>query len=85
MRRFVRWRDNGENSVNERGCFDVGNATNAALNRWRPNRMLIGLQRGTGGLPRLARAAFGAILAMGRHGRFRRKLPPLRTCFGVSD
>jgi ADP-ribosylglycohydrolase len=37
MRRFVRWRDNGENSVNERGCFDVGNATNAALNRWRQN------------------------------------------------
>jgi ADP-ribosyl-[dinitrogen reductase] hydrolase len=37
MRRFVRWRDNGENSVNERGCFDVGNATNAALNRWLQN------------------------------------------------
>jgi ADP-ribosyl-[dinitrogen reductase] hydrolase len=34
MQRFVRWRDDGENSVNGRGCFDIGNTTNAALNRW---------------------------------------------------
>src|SRR5580700_5935523 len=34
MHRFVRWRENGENSVNSRGCFDIGIITNAALNRW---------------------------------------------------
>jgi ADP-ribosyl-[dinitrogen reductase] hydrolase len=34
MQRFVRWRDDGENSVNGRGCFDIGTTTNAALNRW---------------------------------------------------
>ena len=34
MRRFVRWRDDGENSVNDRGCFDIGITTSAALDRW---------------------------------------------------
>jgi len=34
MQRFVRWRDKGENSVNERGCFDIGITTTEALNRW---------------------------------------------------
>jgi ADP-ribosyl-[dinitrogen reductase] hydrolase len=34
MRRFVRWRDDGENSANDRGCFDIGTTTSAALNRW---------------------------------------------------
>ena len=34
MQRFVRWRDKGENSVNDRGCFDIGITTTAALNRW---------------------------------------------------
>jgi hypothetical protein len=29
-------------------------------------------------------AAFGAMLGMGGHGRFRRKLPRQRTCFFVS-
>ena len=30
----IRWRDTGENSVNDRGCFDIGITTTAALNRW---------------------------------------------------
>ena len=34
MQRFVRWRDTGENAVNDRGCFDIGTTTTAALNRW---------------------------------------------------
>ena len=34
MGRFVRWRDEGENSVNDRGCFDIGITTSSALNRW---------------------------------------------------
>jgi ADP-ribosyl-[dinitrogen reductase] hydrolase len=34
MHRFVRWRDGGENSANDRGCFDIGSTTNEALSRW---------------------------------------------------
>jgi hypothetical protein len=44
--------------------------------------MLTGFQPARGSLPHFARAAFGAILGMGRHGRFRRKLPPAQTWFG---
>ena len=38
MRRFVGWRDNGENSANQRGCFDIGITTTTALNRWMRDR-----------------------------------------------
>jgi ADP-ribosylglycohydrolase len=62
MRRFVNWRDNGENSANERGCFDIGNATNAALKRFqRDNDPYAGSidpnSAGNGSLMRLAPVA----------------------------
>lgn len=34
MRRFVAWWEEGENSVNQRGCFDIGLTVKAALQRW---------------------------------------------------
>ncbi|HEY0330084.1 MAG TPA: ADP-ribosylglycohydrolase family protein [Rhodopseudomonas sp.] len=38
MRRFVAWWQQGENSVNRRGCFDIGLTIKAALQRWLEER-----------------------------------------------
>ena len=58
MERFVRWRDEGENSVNGR-CFDIGSTTSAALTRFLQDKNPIaGLKNpstaGNGSLMRLA-------------------------------
>lgn len=34
MRRFVGWRERGDNAVNGRGCFDIGATVRAALDRY---------------------------------------------------
>ncbi len=34
MQRFVRWRDHGDNVVNGRACFDIGNTVRAALDHF---------------------------------------------------
>jgi ADP-ribosyl-[dinitrogen reductase] hydrolase len=34
MRRFVGWRDRGDNAVNGRGCFDIGTTVGAALDKF---------------------------------------------------
>ncbi|ABD85997.1 ADP-ribosylglycohydrolase family protein [Rhodopseudomonas palustris] len=38
MGRFVAWWEQGANSVNQRGCFDIGLTTKAALQRWQRER-----------------------------------------------
>ena len=61
--RFVRWWKKGENSVNGR-CFDIGNATRAALARYRETGVPRGDDSpgsaGNGGIMRLAPAVLAA-------------------------
>lgn len=59
MQRFVRWRDHGDNVVNGRACFDIGNTVRAALDRFaRDGAPLAGptdpRSAGNGSLMRLA-------------------------------
>jgi ADP-ribosyl-[dinitrogen reductase] hydrolase len=64
--RFVRWWRQGENSVNGR-CFDIGNATRAALARYRETGTPRGDDApgsaGNGGVMRLAPAVLAALRA----------------------
>ena len=61
--RFVRWWKEGENSVNGR-CFDIGNATRAALSNYRRTGIPRGddapSSAGNGGIMRLAPAVLAA-------------------------
>lgn len=61
--RFVRWWRHGENSVNGR-CFDIGNATRAALSNYlrtgEPHGDDATLSAGNGGIMRLAPAVIAA-------------------------